>query len=162
MKKRAFEGDTEQVADSASAPPAAPRTEPAPYARTSIAILVLSWLVPLGMFVSILHYTEFDPSTQLLHRTLSVTSLALLLVGLGLAVRAIDLARKNARMRRRLAVAALILGLLTPVVWLSELVLAWELYVTRERLDAAAAEADGSAELGPALLSTDASSSPAE
>lgn len=134
MKTRAFEPEVED-----GKPP--PRTEPAPYARTAIALVLSSWLVPLGMLVSLLRYTEDDPGTHALHRALTVASLALLGVGLGLAVRAIDRARKDARIRRRLPIAALVLGVVTPVVWTSELVLAFEMFEMREQLDAAAADA---------------------
>jgi hypothetical protein len=143
-KKRAF--DAEEIAEEApsEAPPAPERTQLPPHARTSIAIVVASWLLPLGMLASILGYSEGDDATRLVHRGISIGCLALLLLGLGFAIRAIDAARKDGRIRRRLAYAALLLGLFTPVVWASELAFAYELYLAREELDSAEAGADGS------------------
>jgi chromate transport protein ChrA len=143
MKKRAFDASEDEASEPAGEkPPPPPRTEPAPRARTAIALVLASWVVPLWMLVSLFRYAEDEPDTMALHRVLSLTSLALLAIGMALAVRAIDRSRKDPRMRRRLAIAGLVLSLLTPVVWASELVLAWEVFLARERLDAA--DADGS------------------
>lgn len=133
MKKRAFDEEESVPTQEAPAPE---RTEPTPRGRTAIALITLSWVMPLGVIVSLLSYSEFDSAT--LHRTLTLLSIGLLLTGLGLAIRAIDLARKNPRLRRRLAYAALLLGILTPLVWTSELAFAYEMFVMREHLDAAA------------------------
>jgi hypothetical protein len=43
-------------------------------------------------------------------------------------------------------VAALILSLLTPVVWMGELTLAFQLFVARERIDAASDASSSAAE----------------
>ena len=139
MKKRAFEDDEVEERAPSAAPPA--RTEPAPHARTAVGLVMISWLVPLWMLVAIADGTEHEPATQSLHRTLTIASVTLLLAGMGLAIRAIDRARKDRRIRRRLAVAALLLSLLTPVVWMSELTLAWEMFLTREQMDAEATDA---------------------
>lgn len=138
MKKRAFDRDEleqDEASGEASTPPA--RTEPAPRARTAIALVLASWVVPLWMLVSLFRYAEDDPTTMAVHRVLTITSIVLLTAGLALSVRGIDRARKDPRVRRRLAIAGLVLSLLTPVVWASELVLAWNVFLTRERLDAA-------------------------
>jgi DMSO/TMAO reductase YedYZ heme-binding membrane subunit len=140
MKKRAFEDDEIEQREPSAAPPPA-RTEPAPYARTAMGLVLLGWLVPLWMLVAIADGTQNEPGTQSLHRVLTVASVTLLLVGMGLAIRGIDRARKDGRIRRRLAVAALLLSLLTPVVWMSELTLAWEMFLARERLEPDAVDA---------------------
>jgi DMSO/TMAO reductase YedYZ heme-binding membrane subunit len=145
MKKRAFEADEEQEARESRASSPSPslatrppeRTEPTPRGRTAIALVLASWLVPLWMIVSLVRRSETEPGTQALHRVLTIASVLLLGAGMGLAIRAIDRARKDARIRRRLALAALLLSLLTPVVWMSELTLAFQLFVARERIDAA-------------------------
>lgn len=136
MKKRAFDASEAEESEPAGEKPP-PRTEPAPRTRTAVAVVLASWILPLWMLVSLFRHAEDDPDTMALHRVLSLTSLALLTIGMGLAVRAIDRSRKDPRMRRRLAIAGLVLSLLTPLVWASELVLAWEVFVARERLDAA-------------------------
>lgn len=138
MKKRAFDADEVDDAREQSAPADASspeRTEPAPRARTAIGLVLLSWLVPLGMLVSLLSYSEGEPGTQVLHRVLTVVSVGLLASGLALAVRALVTARRDPRIRQRLAVAGLLLSLLTPVVWASELMFAWQMFLTREELD---------------------------
>ena len=133
-KKRAF--DAEEPEGDAAPTPA--RTEPAPLARTAMALVLASWIVPLRMIWSIVQYAEDEPGTRALHRALTISSVALLLGGLGLGVRGILRARADGRVRRRLAIAVVVLSVLTPVVWASELQLAWQTFLTRERLDAAA------------------------
>jgi hypothetical protein len=142
VKKRAFE--TEDAEDARQTPAPPPRTEPAPHQAAAIGLILLSWVLPLGMVVSLFRYAETEPTTLVVHRALALTSFALLLAGLGLAIRAIDRARRDPRMRRRLAIAALLLGIATPFVWMSELVLAFRVFVVREQLDAAATEGDAS------------------
>jgi len=148
LKRRGFDADEIDAQG-----PGPLRTEPAPHTGRAIALIFASWVLPLWIFVSLFNSVEQEPMTRSLHTALVVTSMALLLVGMGLAIRAIDLSRKNPRMRRRLAVAGFLLAVATPVVWATELTLAWEVLLTRERLDA---QADANAEAG------DASSSPAE
>ena len=139
MKKRAFEDDErESLAEVVPA-----RTEPTPQGRTAMALVVVSWLLPLTFVRSVLEYAEDEPSMQLVHRVLVLTAILLLLAATGLAVRAIDLARKDRRIRRRLAIATLVLALFTPVVWFAEVLLAFRVYVVRERRDHAAAADTG-------------------
>ena len=176
MKKRGFDAD--EIAEQSDAPPE--RTEPAPHAGKAIVVLLASWVLPLSIIVSILTSSEQLQAVRVMHTVIAVVSGALLLVGMGLSIRAIDQTRKNIRMRRRLAYAAFVLALVTPVVWGSELTLAWEVFLTRESLAAETGDAgDGSARpsgpsrprAGRALpsgsseastLVDDASSSPAE
>jgi hypothetical protein len=130
-KKRAFEpGEGQPEKDE----PALPRTEPAPRARTAIALVFGSWFLPLGMFVSIFRYALDEPATIWTHRALTLATLALFGAGAALGVRAVLAARRDPRVRYRLGVAAVLLAVLTPVVWTSELALAWETFVTGERL----------------------------
>lgn len=152
MKKRGFDDD--ELSEPAAAP-ATPRTEPAPHAGKAIGLILASWALPLWIVWSVFDRVEHELSTRRLHTAIAVVSVALVLAGLGVAIRAIDLARKNARMRRRLAYGAVVLGIATPLVWAGELALAFDVFLTRERLDAEnAAQADGS--------TGDASSAPAE
>ena len=103
-----------------------------------MALVLTSWLLPIRVLYSLLTYSEEEPSTRLLHRIITITSVSLVLVGLGLAIRGIDAARKNPRARRRLAYAALVTGLLTPLVWATELALAFRMVEVRTRLDSSA------------------------
>jgi hypothetical protein len=155
MKKRAFDASEAEASapsgeTSGETPRSVPRTEPAPFARAAIALVLASWIVPLWMLVSIVRYVEEEPDTMALHRGLTFASVALLGGGLGLSIRAIGRARADPRMRRRLAVAGLMLSLLTPVVWASELMFAWRMVVVRASLEegGAAAEGDGSSPPG--------------
>jgi hypothetical protein len=105
-------------------------------------------MLPLGFVRSIFAYAEDEEATIALHRVLAIGAILLLLGAAGLAVRAIELARKDRRIRRPLAIAALLLVLLTPLVWFAEALLVVRVYVVRERLDRAAAEAAASSPPG--------------
>jgi hypothetical protein len=139
MKKRAF--DDEEEEDARAAPPESARTEPAPRAGLAMGLVLTGWLLPLTMVVSVFRGVEDDPTVVLVHRAITLVSIALALVSLGLAIRALDAARRDPRVRRRLAGAALALGLLSPIVWGAELVLAMRVYLVRERLAAEQAAA---------------------
>jgi len=138
-KKRAFDAD-EVETEEAPASSAPLRTEPTPRGRTAIALVLVSWVLPLGMLVSLFTYAEEDHAVQLAHRALLATAILLLLAGMGLGVRGIDLARKDPRLRRVLAIWALILGVSTPVVWVAEALFGMRVLAVRDRLDAEAAE----------------------
>jgi TRAP-type uncharacterized transport system fused permease subunit len=140
VKKRAFDDDEREAGGDAPA-----RTEPTPRGRTAIALVLSSWVLPLVFVRSVFVYAEEDPTTTLVHRALTVVSIGLLLTAAGLGVRAIDLARKDRRIRRRLAIATLVLAVFTPLVWFAEVLLALEVYVVRERLDRAALEQEDTA-----------------
>jgi hypothetical protein len=146
VKKRGFDAD--EIAEQGDAPPE--RTEPAPHAGKAVALLLVSWVLPLAIVVSVLTSSEQLQAVRVMHTVIAVVSGALLLVGMGLSIRAIDQTRKGIRMRRRLAYAAFVLALVTPVVWGGELTLAWEVFLTRESLAAETGDAG------------DASSAPAE
>lgn len=145
-KKRAFEAD-EVETEEAPASSAPLRTEPTPRWRTAIALVLASWVLPLGMLVSLFTYAEEEHAVQLAHRALLATAILLLLAGMGLGVRGIDLARKDPRLRRVLAIWALILGVSTPVVWVAEALFGMRVLAVRDRLDAEALETpdDGTA-----------------
>lgn len=138
MKKRAFDEDEEEAQ---AAPPESARTEPAPRAALAMGLVLTSWLLPLSMVVSVFRGSEEEPSTQLAHRVITIASIGLALASLALAIRALDAARRDPRVRRRLAASALALGLLSPIVWGAELVLAMRVYLVRERLAAEEAAA---------------------
>jgi hypothetical protein len=134
VKQRAFDPEPTSAES-------VPRTEPTPHGRTSIALVLASWAMPLAYAISIFVHFDDDPSMALVHRVVALLAIGLLLGSSGLAVRAIDLARKNPRLRRRLAIATLVLAVFTPVVWFAEVVLAMEVLIVRERVDASAVEA---------------------
>ena len=145
MKKRAFDED-----ESVEPAVLAERTEPTPRGRTAIALVLASWVLPLGLLGAIFTYSEDDPSVHIVNRVLTLASLALLVAAMALAVRAMDVARRNPNVRRRLAIAALLLSALTPIVWVAEVALAFRVYVVRERLDAAEDAAHDDAASSPA------------
>ena len=132
MKKRAF--DEDESVEPARSPE---RTEPTPRGRTAMALVLASWLLPLGLLRAIFTYSEDDPTVHIVNRVVTLGSFALLLASMALAVRAMDVARRDPRVRRRLAIATLVLGALTPIVWVAEVTLAFRVYLVRERLDAA-------------------------
>lgn len=146
-KKRAFDETEAEDAAAQDQTPAPVPSEPAPLARVSVALVLTSWTLPLGTWVSVLRYAEEEPGTLAFHRVLTIGSLLLLAAGAALATRAILRARRDPRIRRRLAVAAIVLSLLTPVVWASEVLFALEMLAQRDLLDAAA---EGDAPAAPA------------
>ena len=124
-KKRSFGSDDIDDDD-------ALRVETPRRARWALWCVVGAWSLPLVAVVDAFLGIELGAVATWVQRIAGLGAIALALTAIGLALGALAEARRSPRIRRGPAIAALLLALLSSVVWMAELAFAFRVALVRE------------------------------